>query len=59
MAFSLKGGQVAIAYGTFTSKYQDANVPPGEATGFKYSSAMATAGKSALRLRRGQRWPQK
>ena len=26
----LKGGQVAIAYGTFTSKYQDANVPPGE-----------------------------
>jgi len=26
----LKGGQVAIAYGTFTSKYQDANVPSGE-----------------------------
>jgi ketosteroid isomerase-like protein len=27
---ALKGGQAAIAYGTFTSKYADPNVPPGQ-----------------------------
>ncbi len=27
---ALKGVQVAIAYGTFTSKYVDPNVPPGQ-----------------------------
>jgi ketosteroid isomerase-like protein len=27
---ALKGGQAAIAYGTFTSKYTDPNVPPGQ-----------------------------
>lgn len=27
---ALKGGQTAIAYGTFTSKYADPNVPPGQ-----------------------------
>lgn len=26
----LKGGQAAIAYGTFTAKYADPNVPPGQ-----------------------------
>ena len=26
----LKGGQAAIAYGTFTSKYADPNTPPGQ-----------------------------
>jgi ketosteroid isomerase-like protein len=27
---ALKGGQATIAYGTFTSKYADPNVPPGQ-----------------------------
>jgi ketosteroid isomerase-like protein len=27
---ALKGGQAAIAYGTFTSKFTDPNVPPGQ-----------------------------
>ena len=27
---ALKGGQAAIAFGTFTSKYADPNVPPGQ-----------------------------
>jgi hypothetical protein len=27
---ALKGGQTAIAYGTFTSKFADPNVPPGQ-----------------------------
>ena len=27
---ALKGGQAVIAYGTFTSKYTDPNVPPGQ-----------------------------
>lgn len=27
---ALKGGQAAMAYGTFTSKYADPSVPPGQ-----------------------------
>jgi hypothetical protein len=27
---ALKGGEAAIAYGTFTSKYTDPNTPPGQ-----------------------------
>lgn len=27
---ALRGGQAAVAYGTFTSKYADPNVPPGQ-----------------------------
>jgi ketosteroid isomerase-like protein len=27
---ALKGGQAAIAYGTFTAKFADSNVPPGQ-----------------------------
>jgi hypothetical protein len=27
---TLKGGQAAIAYGTFTTKYADPNMPPGQ-----------------------------
>ena len=32
---ALKGGQAAMAYGTFTAKYADPNVPPGQGNWFQ------------------------
>jgi hypothetical protein len=53
---ALKGGQAAIAFGTFTSKYVDPNVPPGqgnwvqvfERDGNDWKIRVAASSRSAL-----------